>query len=651
MQGSIVYFALSLVTGLIRILPVRLALFIGRRTGDIVRLMNAKIARKVSMNLRLAYGQKKSTAELQRLERMFFRSYGQNIIELARLPLVARVGYERFVKVEGKEHLDAAMKRGKGAILLSMHSGNWELSSLVASMLEYPYSLVANDLRHIDRVADFLDSLRKSAGCNIINPGIAGREIVKRLKANEIVTLVADQGGAEGVKVDFLGHQASMSTGALRIALKHDAAILLVDIHRLSAEKHHLKAVPFELTRTGDLARDLEVNLKRMVTVYEGWIDQHPYEYIWSYKTWKYSGDRSILLLDDGRTGHLRQSESVARLLGQELSRGGFKPVIHTVRVEFRVPFFAFLFNLISGGRVFFRAPSVYSLRLFLTDESFSCMVSLKPDYVISAGARAAGLNIFLARANLASNIAILRPGHFPLGLFTRVILPRHDIVKAPSSPGVIEVQTAPNLVDRKYLEDNALALQNRFSHLKSSHASKLGVLVGGDTRGLVMYEQQIRVILHQLKDIAERFQVDLLVTTSRRTSVAIEQVLSRELKDFPRTALLIIANRSNVPEAVGGILGLSDHVVVSGESISMVSEAAASGKKTVVFPVDGPNMTPVRNKYTAFAEELAARGHIACSGTRSLADTLDGLFKNKIRLKPVNDSAVISAALKGIVR
>ena len=92
----------------------------------------------------------------------------------------------------------------------------------------------------------------------------------------------------------------------------------------------------------------------------------------------------------------------------------------------------------------------------------------------------------------------------------------------------------------------------------------------------------------YQIKEAALHYNADILMTTSRRTPSAIEQIILKELKNFERCSLCIIANQRNIPEAVGGILGLSDLVIVSGESISMVSEALSSGKRTIVFSPHG---------------------------------------------------------------
>ena len=156
-----------------------------------------------------------------------------------------------------------------------------------------------------------------------------------------------------------------------------------------------------------------------------------------------------------------------------------------------------------------------------------------------------------------------------------------------------------------------------------------------------------MRVVFHQLRSAAEELGLDLLITTSRRTPVFVEQMLIREFKDHERTALLIIANKVNVPDVVGGVLGLADFVIVSGESVSMVSEAASSGKKTIVFPVG-----PVKdNKYTAFCDTLARQGHILYAQPKGVAAAIDSAVRNKIMTKPINDSAVLIEALRKIVQ
>ncbi|NTV29837.1 MAG: hypothetical protein HGA80_07140 [Candidatus Omnitrophica bacterium] len=650
--ASIAYYILKGFAAFVRAVPEGVALWIGRRIGDCAYL-SVKNRRKSYKNLRLAFGGKKTPEEIRGILKRFYHAYGMNIVELSWLPRVASRGFAEYVTVDGREHLDEAIKRGRGVIFLSMHSGNWELASLVGSMCGYPYNMVANDMSHLHKLADLINELRQCGGARIINPGLGGRDIIKCLRRNEIVTLVVDQGGKEGMVVPFFGRESSMSTGAIRLALKYDVSIVMVDICRMgNSQRHRLTARLFDPVKTGDTERDVQENLACLAAHYERWLAEHPHEYIWLYKTWKYSRIRQVVVLDDGRTGHLRQSESTAQLLEQVLVRKGYVPKRVTIPIQYRSGFYAALYSFLAGGGFLSGRYSIDVLKWFLERSCYNKVFSVTPDFVISTGSKAAPLNFILSRENMAKSIAILRPGSVPMREFSLLVMPRHDFTPGQAVPdNVVVTQVAPNLIGKDYLEENVRGLLHRYSHLKMNLKNRLGFLVGGDTRGVILSPQQVRVIVHQLKDVAAQFNLDIIVTTSRRTSPEVEQVLFSEFRDYERCALLIIANNSNVPEAVGGILGLSSVVVVSGDSISMVSEAACSGKKVVAFPVDGPQRKPVENKYTSFVDDMASNGYIACAQTKSVGAVVSAVLKNKLPTRPVNDNAVISAALEKMIQ
>jgi KDO2-lipid IV(A) lauroyltransferase len=645
-QGSIAALILKGFSALVCMLPLRAALFIGRRIGDIFRCVAARPRQLAMSHLRVAFGKTRSYAELKVILRDFYHAYGQSFVEMGRLPLMVRDGYQGIVDLAGRDAVDEVMKKGRGCIFLSIHSGNWELSNVVGSMIGYPYNMVANELMHINKVAEFLNDLRRSAGCRIINPGIGGREIIRSLKKNEIVTLVADQGGADGVFVPFFGRQASMSTGAVRIALKYDVPIMLVDIHRTGYGRHLLSAEQFVLTNTGNIEKDLVENLQRMMRSYEQRVSEHPAEYVWFYKTWKYARDRVVLILDDGRVGHLRQSQAAARAYVTAAREKGLSVVIETVTVKFRHKMSAWILPIFSGG-LFIRANAdISGLKYYLEPESFVSLQRLRPDVVISCGSRNAAVNRWVSRNNRSFSLAILpnrilSPRHFDL-----VVLPQHDLLGRKVSANAVVTKGAPNLIDKTYLDENARALTGRYQHLRNNVRTKMAVLIGGDAQGVVMSEQDMKIVLHQLKEVAQGLGIDLLITTSRRTPPAIEQMVLREFRDHPRTALLIMANRANVPEAVGGMLALADIVVVSGESVSMVSEAASSGKRTVVFSITSKK----NQKYSGFCQMLANQGHIFYAEPKGVAAAIDSMVRNKIITKPIHDNAILVDALRKIV-
>ena len=142
------------------------------------------------------------------------------------LPKIKRLGFEKFVDLQDKENIDQALEtdHGRGVILLAIHSGSWELASVVGGITKRPYHVVANDQSKLPQLDMMLNEYRTIAGAHVIKAGVATKEIIRAMQANEVVSLVLDQGGKTGLAVPFFGKTASMSTGAMRLALKYGCA-------------------------------------------------------------------------------------------------------------------------------------------------------------------------------------------------------------------------------------------------------------------------------------------------------------------------------------------------------------------------------------------------------------------------------------------
>ncbi|MFA5260532.1 MAG: ELM1/GtrOC1 family putative glycosyltransferase, partial [Candidatus Omnitrophota bacterium] len=278
----------------------------------------------------------------------------------------------------------------------------------------------------------------------------------------------------------------------------------------------------------------------------------------------------------------------------------------------------------------------------------------VKADFVISCGSAASYINFLLSAEQYAKSVSILKPGVLNVRHFSLVILPEHDRRWENNSyddSNVIFTKGALNLIDAEYLRENAEKLLKRFSHLKIRDNFKIGVLLGGDTKECVLSVKKVKIMLHQLIEVSEEMNADILFTTSRRTSEQVESLIQRQLKHFSRCRLLILANRNNVPEAVGGILGLSDMVIVSGDSISMISEAACSGKPAIVFPIQSRfPLGAKESKHHRFIDVLAEQGYILSTDVKRLKQAVYNLVKNKIRLHILDDSSIIEVGLKKIL-
>ncbi|MGE0267715.1 MAG: ELM1/GtrOC1 family putative glycosyltransferase [Candidatus Omnitrophota bacterium] len=651
---SIAYYSVKFIAGILQILPVHVALWIGRRVGDIMFYADRKHKALSYANLNMAFAGEKSPEELRNISKELFRNIGQNIAELFRLPLMKQELFEKYVAIEGRENIDESLKKGKGCILLAMHFGSWEMANIFCPMYGYPYNVLVRNQPRFRRLNELLNSYRSCNGSVVISRGSGTRDLINSLKKNEVVGMVVDQGGKDGKAVSFFNRQASMSVGAIRMAMKYDVPICFSVIIRQKGPYHKIIVnKPFDLVKTDNPESDITQNLKNIIGLMEKYTRTYPAEYVWMYKIWKYSKESNITILSDGKTGHLRQSQTVAKLTQEGLWERGISSQVDIVPITFKSSSLRRKFSLLYlSFRWYFRYGGVGALQNYVTQDTYRKLVSVKSDYIVSCGSSTAALNHLLAKDHNAKSMVILKPGVLNNNNFDLVFLPQHDIKSDDYiSENVRVLKGAPNLITENYLNEQTELLLNRFSHLKNKVRYKIGVFIGGDSKGVYVSESQIRILIRQIKEAAEALNADLLVTTSRRTPANIDQLLFRTLKKDPRCPLLVLPNREDIPEAMGGILGLSNLVIVSGDSISMVSEAASSGKKTIVFfPKTRELVLKGTNKHWSFIEKLNEQGYILSSHDKNIGQSIFDIAKQKISTRPLNDNKTILKAVKEII-
>lgn len=644
---------IKILAAIMRTLPYSLALFLARIVGEICFYILHKKRRIIYGNLKSVFSSVKTPQEILHLTKENFKSMTQNFVDIMFLPKIKSQGYENYVRFEDRAVIDEALKKNKGLIFLAIHSGSWELASLVGSSLGVTYNVVANEQSKVPKIDLLLNRYRAIAGAKIIAPGTGvTRDILRALKNNGIVSLALDQGGKEGMPVDFFGKTASMSTGALRLGIKLGTPVCPVWIGRDADGRHTLQVfapLPLEGLKDEDGVR---FALKHAVKIVEEKINSHAHEYLWFYKVYKYTTQIKVLVIDDGKTGHLRQSQAVAAKLMTVFKSRGISGKVETVTVTFKSGWMAKLFSFYAGTVALLGLDAYETeLKFFLTSTSYNALSQVRGDWMISSGSSSGGVNFFLKRCFDARSICVLKAGLVAWRHFDLVIVPEHDRKESYVNPRIIYTKAALNLITPAYLKDQETQLLSQYSHLKNNVRFKIGVLLGGNTRGVTYDDVQIRMLLNKIKEAASHYNADILISTSRRTPSDVEAVVVKELRNFERTTLCIIANSNNSAYAVGGILSLSDLLIVSGESISMVSEAIASGKKTIVFKPQGSFDTNESfNKFDRFVLSLSDQGFILACSIKEVSNAIIKMMSHKITLKTLQDNIHVQKAMEQLI-
>jgi len=635
------YIALKLTGPVICRLPLGFSLFLGRCIGRLLYYFDFKHKAIAYANIKKALGDKLTPSQIRLVTKKFYLHFGQNIIDIFLIPLVDKEYLNKYIEIENRQYLAQAFKKGKGVILLGMHSGSWELSNLVWANLGFSFNLFVREQKY-PRLNRLINSYRRQNGCRLIEKQNQTRQLIEVLKANESIAMTADQGGKNGELVKFFGKSASLSSGAIKLALKY-GAVILPGYYLRKKGGHHKIIIepPFELDVTNDKNADIRNNLARLTQIFEKNIRKFPEEYLWTYKIWKYGKERQILILSDGKTGHLRQSQAVAKIIGVHCVEKGIDCRINTVEVKIKNKIALTALSLFFGK--YNCQGHSGCLKKFLSPDTYHTLIRESPDLIVSCGSGLASVNYLLSRENLAKSAVILRPSLLGTKRFDLVIMPEHD--HPPKRKNICVTEGALNLIDPVSLKEQAQELIKSTGNRLPITGKYIGLLIGGNSKKFHLEKNHMLQVIKQVKNTAEELKMDLLISTSRRTSKDIESLLKKEFKDDGRCKLLIIANEKNYSCAVGGILGLSWLVVTSPESISMISEAVNSQKYVLVF-----NATGLSVKHQRFLQNFHEKKYIFLTSADNLAKSIKDIWLEKPQLNILKDNLLVKEAIKRIL-
>jgi len=627
---------------LLRSIPVVFSLFLGRLLGECFYYFDFKHRARSYANIKQAFGRELSPKTIAKITKEYYQSFGQSLIEIFLIPKVDQAYLKKYIEIEGLDNIYAGLKKGKGVVLIAVHAGSWELSNIICANLGFPFYLFVKDQR-LPRLNELLNNYRRLKGCRIITKEGGLKQLIEALKNNAAVGITLDQGGKSGELVSFFGRSASMSTGGLKLALKYDSSVIPVYFTRVRGPKIKvLVGKELELSKTGDLEKDLRDNLKKTTQVFEAYVRKYPKDYLWTYKIWKYSDERTVLILSDGKTGHLRQSEAVSRIIRGLLGNKGIKSQVEIVEVRFRNKFLktALTLSSILSGKYNCQG-CLGCLKRFIDEDAYKALTRLKPDIILSCGSGLDAVNFVISRESMAKSIVIMRSSFLNLGKFDLVIMPEHD--NPAGKKNVVVTRGALNLINQRYLEEESAKLI-RSCNL-NPQADYIGLLIGGDSKEFILDKNLMGKVISAVKKTADKINAYIILTTSRRTSDEVSELIKREFASFIHCKLMVIANEKNIPEAVGGILGLSKIIVTSPESISMISEAASSSKPVVVFKARG-----LSGKHQAFLKNLSENNHIYLSEANELSIKIEDIWRDKPSVNVLGDNDLVGKAIEKIL-
>lgn len=271
-------------------LPARMATRIGVGLGllgyHVIRYRRAQIKEQMSLALEMS----PCNPELKRLVRANFVHYGLLVVEFLRIRLLRASPLESAVQFQGEDHLREALAEGKGALILSAHLGNYDVSAVALALRGFPMMIVSKPLK-LKAIERFWMEERSASGLEISLSHGSIRDILKALRAGKAVVFVLDQfASAEQVWVEFFGRPASTLPAPAVLTQRTGAPVLPIFAHRRADGTHGIEifpVLPFE--ECGDRDRTIKHNTQRYTGVIEAAVRRHPEQWTWIHRRWKKS--------------------------------------------------------------------------------------------------------------------------------------------------------------------------------------------------------------------------------------------------------------------------------------------------------------------------------------------------------------------------
>ena len=246
------------------------------------------------------------------------------------------------------------------------------------------------------------------------------------------------------------------------------------------------------------------------------------------------------------------------------------------------------------------------------------------PDLFIGCGRQSAAAALAVKRASGGATVlAHVQDPRFARARFDLLLIPEHDRLRGAN---VLATRGAVHRVTPEKLAEAAAQWESR---LAAVPRPRLAVLIGGNNK---VFRLDATVMTRLADDLAALAQAGhgLLVTPSRRTGPEGERLLRERLAGLP--AFIWDGSGDN---PYFGFLALADAIVATGDSVSMVSEAAATGKPVHVVHLPGGSA-----KFRRFHEGFARAGI-----TRPFEGRIESWSYEK-----VNDTSRAAAAIRRLL-
>lgn len=278
----------GLLSAIVRRLPRRLVLALGSGLARVYAAFDARHVAIAADNLQRAFPDW-DAARVRRTALGVYRHFGRVAFDLLWMQGRSEAEILALVTFEHVERVAPVFAKGKGAVMVAAHIGNWEIHAIAHAFRHEWAALVARPLDN-----PWLDArlvaLRTLSGNRVISKHRALHDILGYLKQNRMVAILIDQNtqASDGIFVDFFGRPACTTTVAAALAVKTGCGLAPVrTVLERDGRYRLIYEEPLQWTPSGDRRADVARLTQELTKVVERWVRDTPEQWLWLHRRWK----------------------------------------------------------------------------------------------------------------------------------------------------------------------------------------------------------------------------------------------------------------------------------------------------------------------------------------------------------------------------
>jgi KDO2-lipid IV(A) lauroyltransferase len=264
-------------------LPARVAVKLHKRLGRVAGALLRRTRRVVRRNIEICFPLLESRA-VDALVQRHFECVGAFLAETALAWFGSAKRLAPLFRIEGAEHLHAALAKGKGVVLFSGHFTPLEICVQAIKPLVPLYAFMfrarSNPLLNAVQSRGRQRTAHESVGNNDV------RAMLRMLRRNAVIWYAPDQAPGEGGKLlSFFGEPAMTSTATSRLARVSGATVIPLFYARLPDDSGYV--LRFEAPLDDLPTADATADTVRLTAVLEDFVRECPAQYFWTHRKFK----------------------------------------------------------------------------------------------------------------------------------------------------------------------------------------------------------------------------------------------------------------------------------------------------------------------------------------------------------------------------